>query len=165
MNIIKRSLFLLCTLGALNQIFADNLISDKKIVKCNYSESNVNTVIKFENAVLSYLTGNGNLGEIKKYISTSYKQHYPLAEDGVTGLMTYLTDLRTSQAFNNTKIETYRVFGCGDYVTLENIFYTPKNKLGTAAINTFMVKDNKIVEHWEVVQPIPEHPKNKNGVF
>lgn len=165
MNKFRKFLLMACFLASLNNVFAENLISNKKVIKCSYNESNVNTVIGFENAVLNYLTADGGLNEINKYLSDTYIQHYPLSADGVSGLKSYLTDLKKNNVFKNTKIETYRIFGCNDYITIENIFYSPKNKLGTAAINTFRVEGNKIVEHWEIVQSLQEPPKNTNGVF
>lgn len=165
MNKFRKFVLLTCLSASLSNVFADNLISNKKVIKCSYNESNVNTVIGFENAVLNYLTADGSLDEVNKYLSDTYIQHYPLSADGVSGLKSYLTDLKKNNAFKNTKIETYSIFGCNDYVTIENIFYSPKNKFGTAAINTFRVNKNKIVEHWEVVQPLQEPSKNTNGVF
>lgn len=58
-----------------------------------------------------------------------------------------------------------KIFACNDYVILENIFYSSKNDLGTAAINTFRVKDGKIIEHWELMEPILKEAKNNNGIF
>ncbi|WP_150465727.1 nuclear transport factor 2 family protein [Francisella sp. SYW-2] len=139
------------------------IIPKSNIIKCKYNEKNVNTVIDFENAVLNVIFNKGNVDEVSKYLGKTYIQHYPSAEDGPDGLITYLNGLGDKKVF--TRVETRKIFACNDYVILENIFYSSKNDLGTAAINTFRVKDGKIIEHWELMEPIPKEAKNNNGIF
>ncbi|QLE79273.1 hypothetical protein FLM55_05795 [Francisella sp. Scap27] len=139
------------------------IISKSNVVKCEYNEKNVNTVVDFENAVLNVIFNKGDVDEVSKYLGKTYIQHYPSAEDGPEGLITYLKGLGDKKVY--TRVETGKIFACNDYVILENIFYSSKNDLGTAAINTFRVKDGKIIEHWELMEPVPKEAKNNNGIF
>lgn len=169
---MKRLLLSLLILAVPYSIFAkeearnslpEDIITKDNLITCNYNESNVDTVIKFENAVLNAILNKGSLDEVKKYLGTTYKQHYPSAEDGVDGLLIYLKSLQSKHVFS--RIETKKVFGCGDYVIIENIFYSSDKDSGTAAINTFKVQDGKIVEHWELMEAIPTTSNNNNGIF
>ena len=37
--------------------------------------------------------------------------------------------------------------------------------LGQAVVDTFRVEDGRIVEHWDVMQPVPVKASNDNGMF
>ena len=44
-------------------------------------------------------------------------------------------------------------------------FTTGPEDRGEAIIDIFRVADGKIVEHWDVIQPVPEHSANGNTMF
>jgi predicted SnoaL-like aldol condensation-catalyzing enzyme len=58
-----------------------------------------------------------------------------------------------------------QVFADGDYVILHVHAVREPNTLGSAIVDIFKLENGKIVEHWDVVQPIPEKSANSNTMF
>lgn len=99
-----------------------------------------------------------------KYFGAGYKQHNPGAADGPEGLKGFIAFLKDK--FPNSKSEFKRVFADGDYVIVHVHAVREPGTRGNAIIDIFRLDGKgKIVEHWDVVQPIPEKPANENGMF
>ena len=97
------------------------------------------------------------------YVGDRYTQHNPNAADGPEGFRKFIAFLR--EKFPNSHSEIKRSFVDGDYVILHvNAIREPGTK-GNAIVDIFKLENGKIVEHWDVVQPIPENPANNNTMF
>ena len=97
------------------------------------------------------------------YVGDRYVQHNPNAADGPEGFRKFIGFLR--EKFPNSHSEIKRSFVDGDYVILHvNAIREPGTK-GNAIVDIFKLENGKIVEHWDVVQPIPENPANNNTMF
>jgi predicted SnoaL-like aldol condensation-catalyzing enzyme len=98
-----------------------------------------------------------------KHFGDRYVQHNPIAEDGPEGLRKFIEFLRSK--FPNYKSEFKRVFADGDYVIVHVHNMREPGTRGRAIIDIFKLENGKIVEHWDVVQEIPEKAANNNGMF
>lgn len=99
----------------------------------------------------------------EKYLGPHYIQHNPSAEDGKEGLKLFIRYLRDNLPEYHNEIK--RVFAEDDYVILHvHSKPTPESR-GQAVVDIFRLQDGKVVEHWDVIQPIPEDPANDNTMF
>ncbi|SFI04122.1 nuclear transport factor 2 family protein [Bradyrhizobium sp. Gha] len=97
------------------------------------------------------------------YVGDRYVQHNPNAADGPEGFRKFIGFLR--EKFPDSHSEIKRSFVDGDYVILHvNAVREPGTK-GNAIVDIFKLENGKIVEHWDVVQTIPENPANNNTMF
>ena len=98
----------------------------------------------------------------REYMGDHYKQHNPRVADGPEGLRAHIENLKVN--FPDVRSEIKKIIAEGDYVVLHvHSRRTPKRQL--AIIEIFRLENNKIVEHWDVVQEIPETSLNPNGMF
>lgn len=122
-------------------------------------ERNKQVVVEFYNAVVN----EKDFDTASRYIGDKYTQHNPLVADGIEGLKNFIDFLKTNfpQAHNEIK----QIFADGDYVILHVHSIRIPDTKGRAIIDIFKLKDNKIIEHWDVIQDIPEKSANPNGMF
>jgi predicted SnoaL-like aldol condensation-catalyzing enzyme len=97
-----------------------------------------------------------------KFIGERYVQHNPLIADGPKGFKTFFSFLKAT--FPKLRGEIKRVVAEGDYVIVHTHGVRVPGERGAAIVDIFKLEDGKIVEHWDVVQPIPEDAVNQNGM-
>jgi len=92
-------------------------------------------------------------------VSGPYIQHNPLVADGIDGVMSFL-----KQA-GRVPCEVKRVAIDGD-LAFVHVRYLSLFGRETAGVDIFRFDvDGKIVEHWDVLQPVPTASKNNNTMF
>jgi predicted SnoaL-like aldol condensation-catalyzing enzyme len=72
---------------------------------------------------------------------------------------------RFAGQFPELNLEIKRVIAEGDLVVTHGLIKTSPDDRGLAAADIFRLEDGKIVEHWDVVQPVPETAANDNTMF
>ena len=98
-----------------------------------------------------------------KYFGPRYIQHNPLVPNGLDGLKALVTLLK--EKFPNSHNEIKRVIAEGDYVVLHVHSVREPGQRGRAIVDIFKLEDGKIVEHWDVIQDVPEKAANDNTMF
>ena len=123
------------------------------------SEANKKTVLDFYDAALVRLDADAAV----KFIGSKYTQHNPSAPDGVEGLKGFIKFMK--EKFPNRTGEIKRVIAEGDLVVLHVHSKSNPEDRGNAIMDIFRLENGKIVEHWDVIQPVPEKAANTNGMF
>lgn len=134
-------------------------INGQVIRNLTQEESNRQIVVNFYNGVFN----NHDVAKSSEVLAENYIQHNPNVPNGKSPFVIYFTDLFKNNP--NARSRIVRSAADGDLVYL-HVHSTKDNKdLGRAIIDIFRVKDNRIVEHWDVVQLIPSKSANNNTMF
>jgi predicted SnoaL-like aldol condensation-catalyzing enzyme len=98
-----------------------------------------------------------------KLIGTRYVQHNPRAVDGIEGIRNHVEMLKRD--FPKNRGEIKRVIAQGDLVALHVHSKRTPDTMGNAIVDIFRIENGKVVEHWDVVQPVPKDALNTNTMF
>ena len=145
-----------------NLLIASLLILSTSITHASeQTEKNKKLVTHFYQEVLF----EGKYQLIDKYMGSKYIQHNPNVADGKQGLKNLVKSLIPKTGNVKPFGEIKKVMADNDIVILHiKTFHFP-GKNGGALVDIFRVKDNKIVEHWDVLQAIPDKAANNNTMF
>src|SRR5215470_10868829 len=151
---MSRTLLIACAAAAALLLARPALAADAKQM-----EENKKTVAALYDAVLNQK----DFDKASQYLGPRYTQHNPGAADGPEGLKGFIAFLKDK--FPNNRSEIKRIFADGDYVIVHVHAVREPGTRGNAIIDIFKLENGKVVEHWDVVQPVPETTANNNGMF
>jgi predicted SnoaL-like aldol condensation-catalyzing enzyme len=101
---------------------------------------------------------------VAEHIGSVYIQHNPMAPDGAEAFVDFVRGAALD--FPEMRVDIKRVLADGDLVAVHSHFTFAPEERGNASVDIFRLDQNgKIVEHWDVVQPVPESSANDNGMF
>lgn len=99
----------------------------------------------------------------KKYIGAQYIQHNPNVSNGAEAFYGYFEKYFKENP--KSHVEFKHVLADGDLVALHLISKKDDKDLGRAIVDIFRVDNGKIVEHWDVIQNIPEKTVSGNPML
>jgi predicted SnoaL-like aldol condensation-catalyzing enzyme len=100
---------------------------------------------------------------VAKHLGSNYRQHNPGSGDGPEPFIAAVKGI--TKAFPELSMEVKRIIAEGDYVVLHSHLILKPGDRGTAVVDIFRLENGKIVEHWDVVQEVPETSANNNTMF
>jgi predicted SnoaL-like aldol condensation-catalyzing enzyme len=123
------------------------------------TEANKTVVVESYNAMLN----RHDIDEAIRHFGKNYIQHNPTAPDGIAGFRPFFAAY--IEQYPDSTVEIKRVLADGDFVVMHvHLRLFPADR-GRAAVEIFRLEGGKIVEHWDVIQPIPEQAANSNTMF
>jgi len=99
----------------------------------------------------------------KKYIGDRYIQHNPFVPNGAAAFYEYFEG--EFKKHPKSHVTIYRVLADGDLVALHLNSKLDDADPGRAIVDIFRVENSKIVEHFDVIQQVPDKTANGNTMF
>ena len=156
MNARRWRTLLICALGGL----AAGCGTPRIVIEAEDARTNTHIVLAFEETVLNrHRVREG----FDRYVAADYRLHTP---DGAKGFDASI-DLFTSQvvrSFPNSRVTVRHTVAQRDLVTVQAFWdQSPGQTPGLIRVDTYRLINSRIVEHWQVVQPLtsPESEQNQ----
>jgi predicted SnoaL-like aldol condensation-catalyzing enzyme len=98
-----------------------------------------------------------------KFVGDKYIQHNPIAADGKEAAVEVLGKFMA--AVPTWSYEIKHTYVDGNIVIVHSHVRAKPEDRGNAVVDIFRFEKGKIVEHWDVIQAIPEKSANSNTMF
>jgi predicted SnoaL-like aldol condensation-catalyzing enzyme len=97
------------------------------------------------------------------WVDPGYIQHNPLAQSGRDAAIGFLEPFFAQHPDISYSIK--RIIADGNLVAVHSHGRFAADDRGIAVVDILRIEGCKVVEHWDVVQPVPEKSANQNGMF
>lgn len=98
-----------------------------------------------------------------EHVDSGFRHHNPFFKGDAESLRVAMEE---NAAMNpDTVLEVQRALEDGDLVAIHSRVRQKPGDLGHALVHIFRFQGNRIVEVWDLSQPVPEESPNENGMF
>lgn len=124
------------------------------------------TAISHKEAATSFLqmVASGEIGKAyERYIAANFRHHNPNFRGDADSLRTAMEE---NNAQHPSKVlEVQHALEDGDLVAVHSRVRQSPDDRGAAVVHIFKFDGDRVVELWDVGQPVPENLPNENGMF
>ena len=99
----------------------------------------------------------------ERWVDPGYIQHNPMAQTGRDAAIAFLEPFFAGNP--NIRYEIKRIIADGNLVAVHAHGRFAPDDRGIAVVDILRVEGCKVIEHWDVVQTVPEKSANENGMF
>lgn len=99
----------------------------------------------------------------KQYIATDFRHHNPYFRGDAESLMAAMEENAVQKP--EKALEVKLAIQENQLVAVHSHIKQNPDDAGSAVVHLFRFKDDKIVELWDVGQPVPKDMPNDNGMF
>jgi len=99
----------------------------------------------------------------QKYVAPDFRHHNPYFAGDAESLMRGMEE--NAAKFPDKVLDIKRALEDGGFVAVHSHVRLKPGDLGVALVHLFRFQGDRIVELWDLGQPVPEGSPNKNGMF
>jgi predicted SnoaL-like aldol condensation-catalyzing enzyme len=103
----------------------------------------------------------GNVSALRALLHEDFVEHSPGNPSGRDAFVEFIA----ASPLMDSRMTVKRVVAEGDYVVVHYHATRPDDERGAAVVDIWRLVDGLVVEHWDVVQPVPEPSAVPNGMF
>lgn len=98
----------------------------------------------------------------ESYVAADYVQHNPGLPDGRDAAIGPLSQMFSNPGF---RPEVKKLVVDGEFAVIHLRVTSPSAPRGASVVDMYRLRDGKIVEHWDVIQLVPEKSANPHPMF
>jgi predicted SnoaL-like aldol condensation-catalyzing enzyme len=110
------------------------------------------------------MSSSGDVHEAySKFIGAGFKHHNPFFEGAAASLAAGMEENARQNPGKTIKVK--RAIAEGDFVAVHSHVRLKADSPGVAVVHIFRFENGRIVELWDVGQPVPDESVNQYGMF